>query len=69
MLGSELSKNADQVTEEEKAMEWVRFIKASLSQEYRLNVLAHLDKPMRLQVLKKLGAKVAEDVFVVTADE
>jgi hypothetical protein len=54
------------VTDTEKADEWVRFIKAQCTQEYKLTVLAHMDKGMRAQVLKKLGAKAAEDVFSAT---
>ena len=45
---------------------WVRFVKAQLSQESKLNVLAHLDDAMRAEVLKKLGMVSAKDVFEKT---
>jgi hypothetical protein len=52
--------------ESKKVNEWCRFLKAQCTQDYKLAVLAHMDKGMRAQVLKKLGVKVGEDVFSAT---
>lgn len=54
------------MTDAEKANEWCRYLKATVSQETRLATLAHLPDAMRLAVLKKLGAISAADVFEVT---
>lgn len=56
------------MTDNEKVDEWCRYIKACCYQETRLTTLAHLPRGIRIEVLKKLGAKTADDVFTVTAD-
>lgn len=64
------SKNEAQVTQETTATveEWARYIKALCLQETKLTQLAHLPKGTRIEVLKKLGAKSAEEVFEVTKE-
>lgn len=54
------------MTENDKAIEWARYIKACVTQESKLTVLAHLDKGMRVEVLKKLGVRTAEELFELT---
>lgn len=49
--------------------DWTRFINAQLSQEYKLNVLAHMEPNLRAEVLKKLGMVSAGDVFEKTKAE
>ncbi len=46
--------------------DWTRFITAQLSQESKLQALAHMDDGVRAQVLKKLGMVSAQDVFEKT---
>lgn len=54
------------MTDNEKVDDWVRYIKALHYQETKLTQLAHLEKGVRVEVLKKLGMKAAEDVFTET---
>jgi hypothetical protein len=56
------------MTDSERADEWVRYVKAQVSQYSKLRALAHLDKEMRIAVIKKLGMRTAEDVFERTTD-
>lgn len=72
VLGAAKGRNerrSGQVNDNEKIEEWTRYIKACCLQETKLTQLAHLPRGIRIEVLKKLGAKVAEDVFTVTEDK
>ena len=56
------------MTDGDKIEEWVRYLKACITQDTRLATLAHMDLAMRTAVFKKLRILTAQDVFDKTRE-
>ncbi len=51
------------MTDDERADDFVRFLRLQFSPGYQLEVLYGMDEKIRARVLKKLGMSTSMDVF------